>query len=218
MTNTRKIGILAGLLALLFIGRIDVDAAAKRLATVMGGTGTSTQFTAGSVVFAGGTDGDYTQDNANFNYNSSTTLVTATKAAVTTADSLTEGGRIVPSYFYVHWRQNAGETPATATFWAAPEACKLAGVVERHHVAGTNGSAVTISAAKDPSGTAPGGGTGLLTAAIDLKATVDTNQAGALSATPADLTFAAGDGLSVVLTGTMTAVAGASVTFKFQRL
>jgi len=198
--------------------RQDVEAAAKRLATVLGGTGTSTQFTAGSIVFAGATDGNYTQDNANFNYASGTTLFTANKAAVTTADSLTVGGRIVPSYFYVEYRQTAGETPATATIWNAPEACKLAGVVERHKVLGTDGGAVTISVAKDPSATAPGAGTGLLTAALSLKTTNNTNQSGTLSATPSDLTFAAGDGLSVVLAGTMTAVAGVSVTFKFQRL
>jgi hypothetical protein len=196
----------------------QAGAVPKRLLTIFGGTGTNTQFTAGSIVFAGATDGNYTQDNANFNYSSGLTLLTANKAAVNAVDSLTVGGVIVPQYFYFHYRQTAGETPTTATIWNAPEGCKLVGVLERHLVAGTNGSAVTINVYKDPSGTAPGAGTAQLTAALSLKATINTNQSGALSATPSDLTFAAGDGLSVVLTGTMTAVAGVSVTFKFQRL
>jgi len=147
-----------------------------------------------------------------------TGAVQGATGVITGADGLTVAGRIVPSYFYVEYRQTAGETPTTATVWAAPEGCKLVGVVERHKVLGTDAGAVTISVAKDPTGTAPGAGIGLLTAALSLKTTNNTNQSGALSGTLSDVTFAAGDGLSVVLTGTMTAVAGVSVTFKFQRL
>jgi hypothetical protein len=46
----------------------------------------------------------------------------------------------------------------------------------------------------------------------------DTNQAGSLSATAANLQLAAGDSLALVLTGTPTAVAGLAVTCGLKKI
>ena len=77
---------------------------------------------------------------------------------------------------------------------------------------------VTLSVSKDTGTQAPGAGTGLLTAAFDLKAAINTVQAGSLSATEADLILAAGDRLAVVFGGVLTAVAGVVVTVELKVL
>lgn len=109
-----------------------------------------------------------------------------------------------------------GTSAATAgnygIFWTAPVACIVTVVAERHEVLGTNGSAVTVMLKKVPSGTALSAGTDCLAAGIDLKATINTNQAPALHATAANYTLAAGDSLGLVATGTLTAVAGVALT------
>ena len=87
---------------------------------------------------------------------------------------------------------------------------------EVHSALGTDGGAVTLSVSKDTGTAAPGAGTGLLTATFDLKAAINTVQVGSLSATEADLILAAGDRLSVVYGGTLTAVAGVVVTFALE--
>lgn len=71
---------------------------------------------------------------------------------------------------------------------------------------------------KVPSGTAKAAGTDLLSAGLNMKAVADTNQSGALHGTAANLTFAAGDGIGEVLTGTGTAIDGVGLTYQFQRV
>jgi hypothetical protein len=110
-----------------------------------------------------------------------------------------------------------GTTPATAAnfgvvFWTASRACQITAVVERHATAGSDAGAVTGMLKKVPSGTAAASGADALSAGIDLKGTANTNAAGALTATAADLLLAAGDSLAFVLTGTPTALAGLGVT------
>lgn len=99
-----------------------------------------------------------------------------------------------------------------------PVAAKLISVTERHQTAGTDGSAVTLMVKKVPSGTAKASGTDCLAAGTSLKSTADTNVSPALHATAANSTFAAGDGVALVTTGTLTAVDGVGVTCRFRRL
>jgi hypothetical protein len=65
----------------------------------LGGTGTQTQFTQGSVVFAGA-NGIYAQDNANFTYNAGTGVLAllASTAAVRLGTSPAVTGRLQYSY------------------------------------------------------------------------------------------------------------------------
>lgn len=147
-----------------------------------------------------------------------TTIAANQTLAVTTADKLTVGGVIVPQHFYVNFNIPAGAAAADYDGnIPIPDAAVLVSVTERHQTAGNDAGAVTLMVKKTPSGTAKAAGTDCLSAGINLKATADTNQSGTLHGTPANYTFAAGDAVSLVLTGTPTAVDGVSVACKFRR-
>jgi hypothetical protein len=95
---------------------------------------------------------------------------------------------------------------------------ELISVRERHEVIGSDAGAVTVMVKKVPSGTAPAAGTDMLSAGISLKAAANTVQAGALSATPANLRLAPGDSIALVSTGVLTAVAGLFVICELRRI
>jgi len=96
----------------------------------------------------------------------------------------------------------------TAPFFIANRSYQILEVIERHEVAGSDGGAVTIMLKKVPSGTAPASGSDVLTAGLSLKATANINQTGTIGQID---TLVAGDALSLVTTGTLTALVG--VTF-----
>lgn len=85
-------------------------------------------------------------------------------------------------------------------------------VAMRWSAAGTNGSAVTADITKDTSTTAPGAGTSILLAAQSVKGTANVSVYPTLAASSATLTMASGDRLALVMTGTLTALAGLVVT------
>jgi hypothetical protein len=95
---------------------------------------------------------------------------------------------------------------------------EVVSVKERHETAGSDAGAVTLMLKKVPSGTAKGFGTDMLSAGINLKATADTIQTGALSATTANLRLAPGDSLALVTTGTLTALVGVHVQVELKRI
>ena len=102
------------------------------------------------------------------------------------------------------------ETTAVSNhFFIADRAYRVTGIRGRPRVAGSDGGAVTATIEKCPSGTAIGSGTDLHTGTYDLKGTADTDQDLTLSGTVATLKLAAGDALSMVITGTTTAAVGA---------
>ena len=101
-------------------------------------------------------------------------------------------------------------------FFIAPVACEITSVRQRHEIAGTDGSAVTLMVKKVPSGTARASGSDVLAAGFDLKATVNTVQVGTLHGTKANYQLVAGDGLGLVPTGTLTNVDGVTVTVEFK--
>ena len=84
-------------------------------------------------------------------------------------------------------------------------------------VAGTDAGAVTLMLDNCTGTEAPGSGTDILQAGLDLKGTINTVQTGTLSATAAELILAVGDRLCVDVTGSMTNVAGA-VTVEFETM
>lgn len=119
----------------------------------------------------------------------------------------------------------AFNTPAGATatdfdglFFVADAGYQVTAVRERHAVAGADAGAVTLMLKKVASGTAKASGTDMLSAGINMKATADTNQLGALSATPANTRLAAGDSMGVVPTGTLTSLDGVTLTVEMQRV
>lgn len=113
-----------------------------------------------------------------------------------------------------------GTSAATAgnygAFYIVPVACLVTGIKEVHEVLGTDGSAVTLNVEKLTGTTAPGSGTGILSTAFSLKATINTVQIGTLTTTSATRTLAIGDRLGLVKTGTLTAVAGVTVMVELQ--
>lgn len=149
-------------------------------------------------------------------------LVVATTKTATITDAgalFSPAGVKVPSYIEKDWAQMDATIPASQTVMIAQEALQLVSASCRFSHVG--GSSAALSLAKDPSGTAPGGGTGLVTATADLTGgttAVNVNFPFALSATPANLQFAAGDGFSLVFSGTLTALLGLVVSAQFQRL
>lgn len=112
----------------------------------------------------------------------------------------------------------SGATAAnyTAPFFIAKRSYVLISVTERHETLGTDGSAVTLMITKTPDGTAPASGTDMLSAGINLRATINTNQSGSLNATLSNIQLVRGDSVTLVTTGTLTAVAGVTVTLELR--
>ena len=107
-------------------------------------------------------------------------------------------------------------------FFVANFPCQVTGITYVHATAGTNGSAVNVQLVKDTGTDAPGAGTDLLTnntnAGFDCKGTANTVQTGALTATSASLQLAVGDRLSLDFAGTVTTLAGISLTVSLRRI
>lgn len=104
----------------------------------------------------------------------------------------------------------------TAPFFIANRSYKVIQVIERHEAAGTDAGSVTLQLVKVPSGTAPGSGTNILSAGINLKATANTNQTiTSLTSTKINQDtssrLVSGDALSLSSSGTLTALKGVTV-------
>ncbi len=112
------------------------------------------------------------------------------------------------------WIQPLSTTacPASAsvvTFFQANRAYRVKAVRVRESTVGTS---ETFTFHKNPSGTAAGAGTAILTGAITLGGTSNnTPVAGTLSSTVASITLAAGDSLSFTVGGTVGSAAGVQV-------
>lgn len=106
------------------------------------------------------------------------------------------------------------DNPTTAAFFVANRAYE---VVAISCVFAINaGLAAAVQITKDIATEAPGAGVDLLTnntnTGFDLNATANTVQAGSLTGTGASLQLAAGDRLSIDVSGTATAVTGVAIT------
>jgi hypothetical protein len=112
----------------------------------------------------------------------------------------------------------AKTTPGTETIFIADGPYQVTAIREVHSTAGSDAGAVSVTVTKDTGTQAPGAGTALLTAVLDAKATANTVQKGTLIATAATLTLAAGDRLSVLFAGTLTALAGVAVAVSLKRV
>jgi hypothetical protein len=112
------------------------------------------------------------------------------------------------------------DIPAAMAIFTANRPYILTAVSYSHTTKGSSGSAVTMQITNDPSGTAPGAGTALLTnntnAGFDCRGIANTVQVGALTATAASLRLATGGALSFSITGTATALAGICITLTLQ--
>lgn len=123
-------------------------------------------------------------------------------------------GERVPVSFYM--TANAGL--ATQPFYVADRVMTITDIEYSHSTAGTDAGAVSVSITKDTGTQAPGAGTAVQSAVFDGKGTVNVVQYATLAAVDGAgnentaVVLAAGDRLSVLFAGTLTALAGVVVT------
>lgn len=117
--------------------------------------------------------------------------------------------------FEVGWDMVANGSLADQAFFIADRSYEVLDVREVHATAGNDGGAVTLQVTIDSATDAPGAGVNLLTdntnAGFDLKGTANTVQAGTLGALGTRYLLS-GDRLSVDFAGTLTTLAGVTVT------
>ncbi len=89
---------------------------------------------------------------------------------------------------------------------------RVKAIYEIHATAGNDAAAVTLNVTKDTSTDAPGAGITVQSGTFNLKGTANTLQTATLASNPNTLECAAGDRLSVVLTGTATTAAAVNIT------
>jgi hypothetical protein len=155
-----------------------------------------------------------------------TTVASTKTLAVTTADKLTVGGKIIPDRVTISvpitkTMITAGEVNGTY-FTATDAGYKVIAINEVHPVAETTAATASISVMKITGTQAVASGTLATTAVINLKSTAETVVSPALSATPADYTLAQGNrlGLWFKITGTttVTQLLRSSITITLERV
>jgi len=132
-----------------------------------------------------------------------------TEYDIYTTGSVT-GASVVGNRFTASFVGQTTEAATDRVFFVATQACTVVAISEVHAVAA--GGASTLQVTKDTGTNAPGAGTDLLSAAFDLNATANTVQTGALTATAADLTLAAGNRLAIDFANAIQSTAGLCVT------
>lgn len=137
-------------------------------------------------------------------------------AAAATGDSevITNLQQSVPQSELFSFAEAIGTGAVTHSTYIVPRKMRLISVSYVHATGSTSG---TLQIAKCTGTQAPGSGTNLLTATIDMSATTVANTvtAGTLIATAATLTFAQGDRVAIVIAGTLTSLVGAHATLTF---
>lgn len=135
-------------------------------------------------------------------------------------DGLTIGGAIVAAYDKVEVSCVANSSCIDQNFFIADRAYQVTRVDYSHATAGNDAGAVNLQVAKQTGTQAIGSGTNLLTnntnAGFNCKATANTVQNGTLTATTASLQLAAGDRLALDFTGTVTTLAGVTVSVQLK--
>lgn len=119
------------------------------------------------------------------------------------SEGLVEAALETASYYW-------DPTSADDSFFIAQRNYRVVGARARIEVVGTDGGAVTAAIKKAASGTDIAAGIALHSGTINLKGTVDTNQALTLSVTSSDLDIAPGDAIGIDFTGTLTSARGAA--------
>lgn len=120
--------------------------------------------------------------------------------------SAASAGVLAVSY---NWDVNSADD----SFFVSNRDWRVVGITARVEVAGTDGGAVTATIKKAASATDIASGTALHSSTINLKGTVDTNQALTLSTTQVDADIPAGTAIGIDFTGTLTAARGVVTVF-----
>jgi hypothetical protein len=138
-------------------------------------------------------------------FGGSATLATGKVFTFTDADSLTVGGKILPTTQTVTFYEFG--TEVDAHMWIAPRAGKVVSIKEIHSVVG--GAACAVRPRKITDTSAPGAVAPQRSRKSPPQHSIarrdQHNADGTLSATASDYTFAAGDKISLDMSGTQTA-------------
>lgn len=145
--------------------------------------------------------------------NGSPTVATGKTLAVTDADKLTVGGKIVPQYLILNVPMNADSVDQWV--FVADAAYELDTVELSYTIASTSG---TFDLKKSTTAQAPAVGGTMLTSTIDMSQTANTVYAGTKHGTEGNRRLADGNKLSVCFTGTMTSLAGGVATIRLFRV
>lgn len=136
------------------------------------------------------------------------------------ADGMTVGGVIVSPYRSISVQIPINSLCVDQNIFIADRALQVTRVDYNHATAGNDAGAVNVQLAKQTGTQAIGSGTNLLTnntnAGFNCKGTANTVQNGTLTATTASLQLAAGDRLALDFTGTVTTLAGVTVTVQLK--
>ena len=141
-----------------------------------------------------------------------TTINASSTLAVTSADSLTVAGVIVPQVIPITFQYDASSVDQQ--IFSTNAGYQITGARLIPRVVGGDAGAVNVQVRVCDDGEAPSAGDAALTGALDLKGTADTVQVGALSA---NVAVASGKSIAVDFTGTMTAAIG-TVTVYVKRV
>jgi hypothetical protein len=114
-------------------------------------------------------------------------------------------------YAFTIYGADAATSANYKTFLIVPVASTLTGFKEVHGTAGTDGGAVTIDLEKLTGTTAPGSGSTMLSATLNLKGAANTILTATLTGTLANRSVKIGDRIALKSSGTLTSVADVSV-------
>jgi hypothetical protein len=149
-----------------------------------------------------------------------TTVGSGDTLAVTDADKLTVAGVIVPQEMVITFPISA--TSVDSSVFIAADAWRVTHIEEVHSVTGTEVApiAANLTLVKITGANAPSAGLPMHNTTISLAAagTANTVQAPTLSLVLANLTLADGDRIGANFAGTLTTLAGGSVTVHMKRI
>lgn len=111
----------------------------------------------------------------------------------------------------VRFVMNANAGIVDQSFWISDGVYEVISAIETHSTAGSDSGAVTLDVTKDSSGIAPTGGISVLASTFNAKSTANTPSFVAAASLASTVAIAAGDRLSLNVTGTTTALAGVVV-------
>lgn len=138
---------------------------------------------------------------------------------VDTSNNLTVGGAVTTPFrqsITLPIPLNAGCVDQCV--FIVPYVMTITGITEVHATAGNDASAVTLNLTKDISGVLPGQGSTIMSGTFDMKGTANTDQTATMATATNNsglLTFAAGDRIGANFTGTITTLAGVTVTLYY---
>ena len=160
------------------------------------------------------------RNNVGFTFSSADGSTSVSALAVDTDNRIhVDRGNLLGARGSASFYLKANASLATQTMFIADRPMVITAIEYSHSTLGTDASAVTCAVFKDTGTQIPGGGATTMVGTFNCKATINTVQQATLLAVSTStgnvdpgITLAAGDRLSVVFSGVLTALAGVVIT------